>query len=127
MINAISQIVKTTTWSAIFLCLFCISPHLQAQESKMRSWLNDWQNTTLPDSVRFEAIDKLVMKGYRITNSDSALFYVDKQLAFAKGEKNKKWIAEATVQQRAHTAERIRVFSRQCNVPGSAGDPGIYR
>ena len=95
MINAISQIVKTTTWSAIFLCLFCISPHLQAQESKMRSWLNDWQNTTLPDSVRFEAIDKLVMKGYRITNSDSALFYVDKQLAFAKGEKNKKWIAEA--------------------------------
>jgi len=68
--NSISQINKDSLWSI---------------------WIND----NLPDTIRLNAIDEIIKKGYLYTQQDSAYYYAQLQYDFAESKNQTNWMAIA--------------------------------
>ncbi|MFT5229449.1 MAG: signal transduction histidine kinase/ActR/RegA family two-component response regulator [Urechidicola sp.] len=54
-----------------------------------------WNNSSISDSVRLDAVNKIALLGFRFQNPDSAFYYSQLQLDFAKSIGNKNAITEA--------------------------------
>ncbi|MCO6493770.1 MAG: tetratricopeptide repeat protein [Phaeodactylibacter sp.] len=54
-----------------------------------------WKDETQSDTNRLEAIDRLVMNIYYKADPDSALYYAEIQIAYAKERNNSKWLSKA--------------------------------
>lgn len=66
----------------------------QYDPERVQKWRRDWRSPETPDRIRFLAADRLAMYLHK-NDLDSALYYVEKQIAFSQKKKNNEWIAES--------------------------------
>ena len=76
----------------LFLLLTCSALSLSAKV-KIDSLLFIWNNSTIHDTTRLEALQKVAWDGYLFTNPDSTFYYSQKIIDFATLKGNKKYIA----------------------------------
>lgn len=74
----------------LILALFLFGPISKAQVNT-DSLRSVWNDASRADSTRMDAVNKMAWLGFRLILPDSALFYSQKQLDFAKELKNKKY------------------------------------
>lgn len=80
---------------AVFLvCMLCVTT-LSIAQSDIDSILVIWENESLPDSIRLNAIETIAWDGFLFTQPDSASYYAQLQLSFAKSKGLKKYMASA--------------------------------
>lgn len=82
------------TSQLIIIALFSFLKPAPAQIN-LDSLFTIWNDTSLPDTSRLQAINTIAWDGYRFNNPDSSFYFAQLQYDLAESTGQKKWMAEA--------------------------------
>ncbi|MBL4709848.1 MAG: tetratricopeptide repeat protein [Flavobacteriales bacterium] len=79
--------------SIIFILSICVSNRLYANKIDNKSLLEIWNNSSLQDTTRLQALENAIWENYLFSNPDSGFYYANLLQSFALDRDNDKYVA----------------------------------